>query len=306
VRDCRNWRFSRPCRNTDDDGAGASSEFSRVGVGLNLELLQGLDRRLHELHVLAAKRVRVGDVVHAVEQEHVVERAVAVDVEDALEVDAREPRRAGKDSRREERELVVVAAVERQIDDFLLIDHRAARRRLRVEQGRAGGDLDDLRELAWLQRQVDARHLRHLERDAGAEDPREPAGLDGHRVLTRSKAGDGIRAFVAGFRADCDVGPDVGDRDDGPGDQRAGRVPHLAGDRRGFLLRERVHRRDEQERREQPEVKPPGWHGCTLQEEPMKVPRSVSGAGIQAPPCGDKVTGDCRIELRSNGCEVPA
>ena len=107
-----------------DHRARAAAELRGIGVGLNLELLQRLDRRLHELHVFAAERVRIGDVVDAVEQEHVVERAVAVDVERALEVHARQPRRGRQHARREQRELVVVAAVQRQIDDLLLIDHR--------------------------------------------------------------------------------------------------------------------------------------------------------------------------------------
>ena len=148
-----------------DDRAGAAAEFSGVGVGLNLELLQRLDRGLHQLDVLAAKRVRVGNIVHAIEQEDVIEGAVPVHIEHTLEVHAGQPRRARQNAWREQRELVVIASVQRQLDDLLLADDRPARRRHRVEQRRPADHFHGFGDLAGLQRDVYTRDLGDLQRD---------------------------------------------------------------------------------------------------------------------------------------------
>ena len=165
-----------------DDRARAAAVLGRIGICLNLEFLERLDRRLHELDVLASEGVRVGDVVHAVQQKDVVERAVAVHVQDALEVDARQARRARQHAGREQGELVVVPPVQRQLDDLLLVDHRPARRRLCVEQGSCPDDFDRFCKLAGAHGEVYARNLRDLQRDTCPDDFRESRRFGGDGV----------------------------------------------------------------------------------------------------------------------------
>ena len=219
-----------------DDRSRAAAELGRVSVRLNLEFLQRLDRRLHELHVLAAERVRVGDVIDAVEQEDIVERAVAVHVEHALEVHARQPRGAREHAGREQRQLVVVAAIERQLDDLLLIDDRSARRRDGVEQRRGADDLDRFGELTRLQRDVDPRHLRDLQSYPRPHRLLESRHLHGHRVVTGTKAGNHVGALAIRGGSGDDAGLHVRHRHGGVRHDGAAAVPDDAGDGRRFLL----------------------------------------------------------------------
>ncbi len=277
-----------------DDRAGAAPVLGRIRVRLNLEFLQRFDRRLHELDVLAAKRIRVGDVVDAVEQEDVVEGAVAVDVQHPLEVDAGQPRRAGQHAGRQQGELVVVAAIQRQLDDLLLVDHQAARGGVGVEERRGADHFDRLAERAGLERDVDPRDLRDLQGDAGPDDFREPGAFGGHGILTGPKAGDDIEAGVVGFGLDADVRPDVGHGDRGPGHQRTGGIADGAVHRRGFLLgehgeRERADRNQEhQERKPQtcshglpPKHAASSWVGNSRPRDRRRPSRARSQRGYE-------------------------
>ena len=78
---------------------GAAPELGRICIGLNLELLQRFHGGLHQLDILSPEGVGVGDIIHAVEKEHVVEGPVAVDVKNPLEIDRRKTRRARGDAR---------------------------------------------------------------------------------------------------------------------------------------------------------------------------------------------------------------
>ena len=271
-----------------DDGARAAAELGGVGVRLNLELLQRLDRRLHQLHVLAAERVRVGDVVDAVEQEHVVERAIAVHVQHALEVDARQPGSTGKHTGRQQRQLVVVPAVERQFDDLLLIDDRASRRGQRVEQRRRADDLDGLGEPAGLQRDIDARHLCDLQRQARAHRLLEPLALHRHRVVAGSKAGNDVGPGVGRCRSHGDAGLHVRHDHDGVRDHCAGRVGDGARDSRRFLLRERRSRKGAQH------IQPAHCQSecrLTMSALPRRVDQPVAGI----------LTGACDVRATARG-----
>lgn len=212
--------------------------LGRIGVCLNLEFLQRLDRRLHELDVLTSEGVRGPDVVHAVQQEDVVERAVAVHVQDALEVDARQAGRARQHAGREQGELIVVASVQGQLDDLLLVDDQPARRRLCVEQRSCPDDFDGFCELAGAHREVDARDLRDLQRDPCADDFREPCGFGGDGVITWPEAGDDVEPLVIRLGLDADIRLDIRHGHGRFGHDRAGLVFHAAGNRRGFLLGE--------------------------------------------------------------------
>ena len=99
-------------------------ELGGVGVLLDAELLQGIDRRLDPRAAL----VLFGDV-HAVEQKP---RLLPADAADDVAVDVFRPYRlhvAGRGeqyrTRSQPRQLVKAAAVQRQVDDLLVRDDMA-------------------------------------------------------------------------------------------------------------------------------------------------------------------------------------
>ena len=69
-----------------NDGARTAAKLCRIRVRLNLEFLQRFNRRLDDLNVLAPVGARIRDVINPVEKKRVVERAVPVHVDCALEV----------------------------------------------------------------------------------------------------------------------------------------------------------------------------------------------------------------------------
>ena len=72
------------CARLDDgihDGAVAAAKFRAVGIGLDLELGDGVHRRLHHVGSPVEDVAQVGVVVDAVEQEVVLQRACAVGAE---------------------------------------------------------------------------------------------------------------------------------------------------------------------------------------------------------------------------------
>jgi hypothetical protein len=138
--------------------AASAMELGGVGVLLDAELLQRVDRRLNP----GAALVLFGDV-HAVEQEARLlpaDAAYDVAVHDfrphGLHVSRRRQQRG---ARRELGQLVKAAAVQRQVDDLLVGDDVAQRRRFRVQQRRPCGDEDIGGQSAHRERQVHARRL---------------------------------------------------------------------------------------------------------------------------------------------------
>ena len=114
-----------------DDGAAGAAELGAEVVGLDLELLDGVGRDLHDLIREALVAGAVGVVVDAVEDEVVERAAHAVDVERRV---ARGADRRGADARAEQREVGVGAAVERQVDDLRAADDLAAIARIGFER----------------------------------------------------------------------------------------------------------------------------------------------------------------------------
>jgi hypothetical protein len=63
---------------------------------------------------------------HAIQEKCILERAIPVDIESALEADPLQARGGQQHARRECCQLIVVASVQRQLDDFSFIDHSTA------------------------------------------------------------------------------------------------------------------------------------------------------------------------------------
>ena len=113
--------------------AASAVDLRRIGVLLDAELLQRVDRRLDPRAAL----MLFGDV-DAVEQEACL---LPADAADDVAVDDFRPhglhvagRRQQRRTRRQLRELVKAAAVQRQVDDLFISDDVAQRRRFGVQQ----------------------------------------------------------------------------------------------------------------------------------------------------------------------------
>ena len=226
-----------------DERAGAAPVLGRVGVGRDLELLDGIDRGARDLgrQLLHVLRDRV--VVHAVEHEVVLERADAVDVGAARAAAGGAAAllrvavhlHAGDEAD----EVVPVAARERELLDEVVVDHPAGRRLLR-RQERRRGDRDRLGDRADFERGVHARLLPHVELDLFEHDPLEPLPLDRHGVVADGDAGEVVVAGAVGRGRRLDVGRLVLQGHRGVGDDGAGRVRDQARHARAVDLREGV------------------------------------------------------------------
>src|SRR5437879_2920584 len=94
------------------------AEFSRRCIGLNPELLKCLNGWLDDLDVFTSVRTRIREVVDSVEKKDVIENAIAIHVESALEVHRSQPRRRRSHPWRKFGELVVVPSIQRQFHDL--------------------------------------------------------------------------------------------------------------------------------------------------------------------------------------------
>ena len=102
--------------------------------------------------------------------------------------------------------------------------------------GVAADDLDGFGELAGLQRDVDPRDLRDLQREPGADGLAEPRHLHGHGVVAGTKAGNHVSALAIRVGSGDDAGLHVRHRHGGVRHDGAAAVPDDAGDGRRFLL----------------------------------------------------------------------
>src|SRR5580658_9666505 len=99
----------------------ATSEFSAVGVGLNLELGNRIDRRLHHIGGAVQDVAKICVVVDAVQQEIILQRAGAVGAEAIRCYDARSGF-SGSHANAQQSQLRVVASVQGKRVDALTVD----------------------------------------------------------------------------------------------------------------------------------------------------------------------------------------
>ena len=83
-----------------DQRSRAAAEFGRVCIRLDLELFERFHRGLDYLHVEAAEAIRVRSIVDSVQLECILERAIAVHIEDAAKADGGQPRCRRQHARR--------------------------------------------------------------------------------------------------------------------------------------------------------------------------------------------------------------
>ena len=263
-----------------DDGAAGTAELGAEVVGLDLELLHGVGRDLHDLVREALVAGAVGVVVHPVEDE-VVERAPqAVDVEGAV---ARVADRRLADAGAEEREIGVGPPVQRQVDDLLPGDDLSAVARLALEQPRRADDLDRLADVADLHRQVDPLAGVDGDRHVLGHRSREALELGLERVGADADVQDLERAVLVGDARGRDPRRLVGERDGRARHGGAGLVGDEAQHGCGVELRQRGARQ-QGEQRAQEEGKRSNsnlWHG-SLGRHPLRLYRAAATATRQS------------------------
>jgi hypothetical protein len=201
-----------------------SPELRRWTVALDLELLNGIDDWVER--DLAGLRLQHGD---AVEQILVRARSAAVDAWQHRIRRQRDPRR-DRGERDEE------AAVQRQPRDLFVLDHgpEACRGFPRDRRVRDDGHL--FVDGSEIEVEVETRLFAGRDPDAQAAHRLEARELDLDPVLPRRQACGRVDAVGGGDDNPPEAGPDLGDRDDRPGEGGALLVPHHSRDFSGRHL----------------------------------------------------------------------
>ncbi len=208
------------------------TELGRVDAGLDLELLNRIDRRQGD--VVVEVRVRVTDAVERV----VVEEDALTTGGDGLrgalaaKSGARLPRRGREhvDVGRDGDQIQVLSAVQRQLGHDLVLDHRTERGALRVEQGGFTDDGHRLAERTDLQRHVHSYRLLDVDLEGRDLCGLEALQLDFQFIGAGRHSGEGVEPFRVGRGIARAPGGRVGHRDGGAGDSGTRRVCHRAGD----------------------------------------------------------------------------
>ena len=183
-------------------GTGGVAEFGTRDVGLNCELLDGVEGRADTV-VLEEGLV----VVDAVERVIVLVAAIPRHC-DGLPADDEEPASAGtgRRSRQQHGQLRHVAAVEGQFDDLLVGDYGAEGGSRSFEQRRnRGGNLDRFDHFADLQGHVHANGLVDPEVDAVHQRGLEPVHFDGQVVGAGKQVDDAVIAGGPALDSASDV-----------------------------------------------------------------------------------------------------
>ncbi len=214
------------------DLRGGAPELGRKDSGLDLELLQRVDRWQENISVEVDVRI-----LHAIQGEVVElaslasDRNILLSARPALTLIGDGGIRESIAHVGTERDkLEEVAAIQRHVDDTLILDDGPHRRVLRRDQRGRAGDLDGLVQLSDLQNEVEARRLLDLQLHVILRDRAETRQLHLDVVLARLQAGQVVYAgFVAdhGARGVCGR---VGHGNGHAGNDGAARVANHAAD----------------------------------------------------------------------------
>ncbi len=163
-----------------DYRACAVADLSRIVAGLYLELRQTIRRGLGHKACAVVVVHHVDVVIHAVEDEVVLLRALSIGVEVAL---ARAARALGRHSaRRKLRNEDPVAAVKWNVVDGLRVDHLAHRALLRLHQWSFGSNRHRLSCGAWLERHHNVQPLLQIEMQIGLGSGLEACSRSGNAI----------------------------------------------------------------------------------------------------------------------------
>ena len=160
---------------------------------MDADLLDGLDRRVEQ--GLRDLECDVGGV-DAVEQPLLLVGAASGHGDARPDHVARDVDRASD----QPEQLPDPSSIERHVHDGPVFDELARRRRFGLEQRGRARNFDRLRELAVLEREVQAAGADELEDDAGARQGLEPRGLGVHAIAAGLHERERVLALVVGRR----------------------------------------------------------------------------------------------------------
>src|SRR5437867_4016396 len=256
-----------------DDAAGAPPELGRERVGLDLELLDRVDRGADDEGRAVQEVDYVDVVVDAVEQVVVLPvRPDAVGREVAADHQAQAARgpctvvaSCRNHARRDGGELREVPSVKGKLCRRLAVDHVAERRRLGLGLGRRTDDLNRLADVTDLEREIDLQAVLHLHFDPALALFFEAGKLCGDLIRARLEQRARVVARPIAHGAEHGVRFDVTDRHGHAWDHGAGLVADGSDNGAGVALRvnrasryqDKAHRKAYQQRTQIP-------HGLNL------------------------------------------
>ena len=222
-------------RDDVDLRAARAAELGPVAVAQDLELLDRVERRVHEDRAVRPDVVVVGavhrpqvrrDIAAAHRQVGSAEQPLVLHVEGVGRAHAGHERR----------ELEEVAAVERQLARLSAGDDARQVATKDLHRGRGGFDGDHLAHFARLEREVDRVVVGDAERDARPGGRLEARQLRLHVVASDGQVADRVDAVGVGDRDPDQPRVEVGDRHGRAGNDRFRRVGGRAPDRRARAL----------------------------------------------------------------------
>ena len=216
-----------------DEPAGAASEFGGRAVGHHLHFLDGVQAHGKGGALAAALLAEEGIVVvGAIDGDVVVDALLPVDG-DLVAIGSLHDGDAGGEGNQAEE----VASVIGQIFDRSRVEVGGAFDAAGFEDGRFGGDGDDLFDLGDAQREGERDGLAHRQVEPFADGGAETGRLHGDFVGAERQQQTAETALVVGRQVAGEIGTDVGDGDGGAGDGPSGRVGNNAFDGAGIGLR---------------------------------------------------------------------
>ncbi len=222
----------------DVDGAAAGpAEFGRGGVAVDLELLDGL------LADAEADAAGVDVVLDSVDEEAVAAAVAAAEADAGLRglghavVGAVDQVLGGGGGRGEQGEVEVIAAIDGQLRDAGQIDGGRLLGALAVDDGRFGGDFDDLLQPADFEAHGQGEGISDADLDALEDLRREASGLDADAVAAGRKDGEHELAGFVGFGGALDGAVRVGGHELRAADGGTAGVSNSAADFPGVALR---------------------------------------------------------------------
>ena len=163
-----------------DYRAADAAVFSAVVIGYDLELGDGVGRRLGNLIRIALIAGRVSIIIDAVQHEVVISAAKAVGIEGAFTGRHGVGVDGAMDVRGEQGEVGEIPAVERKLHDLLRVDHLTLFARVGFEYSGRAVYLDELIRSADLEADIDTLAGIDVDADITRSEFREAFVFDSH------------------------------------------------------------------------------------------------------------------------------
>ena len=232
------------------DGSVAAPEFGGIGVGFDLELGDGVDRRLHHIGRAIEDVAQIRIVVDSVQQKIILQRARTVGAEAVCSFDARSGL-GGSHAHAKQSELRIIASVQRKRVDALRVHHLAEFRGLSLQLRTFARNCHDFGCHARLQIQVHAHAILYVHLHRFSHRLLESLLLDRDCVTADLKRTRDIFPSIVGGKGHRNAAIDIGHGDLRSRDHRAARVAHQAYNSSGIFLRPQwCGRRKEHKRKE--------------------------------------------------------